>query len=238
MTSSNFQEATITSQTVLPLVNEIVSHHQLTFEQFSRLSLQEILVEEMDADSYFSRTKKGLNTVMHAWPHSGIIKVNTDYFNTTNATVASDQHLEQSVFLEYVSLHEMSHLAFCKQDSLQDVYQQLFLLEPHEQFTSLLEAFANALAMAYVQSHYQKNTHVERAAFFLEQFLPKQHDTFIQTPYFSELYALARKKSPRTFYQEAEQLSQEIFSYHFCKAELREQAAQSQPLPKQLVIDF
>jgi len=238
MTFLDVQTTPITSTTVLSLVKQLVSYHQPTFEQFSRLSLQEVIVEELNADSYFSRTKKGLDAVMHAWPHSGIIKVNTDYFPSSALQSTSHPQLEQSVFLEYVVLHEMSHLAFCKQDFLNDVYQQLFLLEPHEQFTSLLEGFANALAITYLQSYYKKNTNLAQSSLFLEQFLPERHNTYVQTPYFSELYALARKKSPRTVYEKAGHLSQDIFSYHFQKAELREQAAQSQLLPKQLAIDF
>lgn len=239
MSLPTFYKKAISSTPILSLVEEMVLHHQPTLEDSVQEKIGDILIEPLDTNSFFSRTSDISSTPMLSWPFLKKINVNENYFAGPFVEKALKHSFAASAFIEYIALHEMSHLVFGANAELFAFTLDSLAMKPNKNFAELNEGFANALAVGYLEKYYGASNNSLQTNTILHTYLPMQIQTFSKKPYFLELLKTYRSKPVSEFFDQAISFSETILNkYAVTNASGEEKAKSLQTIQLSLGLHF
>ncbi len=198
----DFYNKDIHHETIVGLVKEIVVYHQQPFEDFSHTSLGDIVVQPYDesASPFNALDKKQF--LMKALPSLSTIEVDVDNFGSEVPSVTKDVAFEKSAVTEYITIHEMGHIAFAKLKELDGLYLGLQMAKQSplkNSATYLLEGFADALAISYLHQRYSNTDMFPETMQLIDGIYPKEIMKNRDKPYSSSLLQMCRLQSYQEF---------------------------------------
>ncbi len=243
-----FYKEEITSESIVAVVTSIVKYHQKTLEDKLEQQFEPILVlDALNTPTHFSNSFRKKKFVMGANVLFNEVFVNVDYFGNNFLKGPPEADFYKRAFIELVTLHEMSHLSFLRDDSFFSLYFDLLLMDENslenKHFVDLSEGFAQALSLSYLENYYSTKIPSLKAYDLLLIFLPYQINKLASTSYFPELLATCRTKSIDAFFNKTKQLGNEILNSYEQKKQhaqenLKKQVAKKEMYPYQLSLPF